>query len=590
MFPKLTFGGEKEETPDHSSGFDPLLQEDSQTSVVLEGDRASRGKNGMFLVWSTERGFPRLSVYRTRDMYPDQKPVPWRKFDLGLGSSSWEAKFIEVTEIDKNSVAVLISEDFAHIRKRFLVWDVKKDRVNYELCVSKPERRVGVGDWDPFCENERASSSVEGSLPARSSDAYQIRVLKDNWQKIDVSRKHSLVGWYSWQSHACVIASLKSGVAFKEIALPADEHLHPFVTPIQAGFDPRGSHFVVFGDSAIFAFTEPFMCPDCQTASEERAEPACSSIHDGHPDMRLNLTQTPETKHDHIVALLSALPGRALCPSMLIQTESMKSNCSFAKHLNNMDQCHIIDAALLPDGHCLTFLISDGDEGYKLLTLDARNCHKRDARKIEEYLNVRNNNAFEPERVFLHQNSTDSELELVLTSRSPQATVLLLSVTSGASVSFKVPVYFVISQTNNRQRLVLLTCDAVCLLDLRDRTVCQRIQYNVRFDALLQMVHPRDQSYGNQSSHFYQVSRVSDAGDCVLLGWNARTRKPILVNPSSTQDTCEKEIRSSEDQASPFCSLSWNGACTIFIDCDELSNGRITVGVFNHDGDLFLAS
>lgn len=139
-----------------------------QMAVPMNADRALWGLKGEFLLtWNSNTDAPKLSVYRTKDLkYRTNIDCPLAHRHLDMGLANFTALMLDRRE-QEDEIQMLICEIGNSGRRRFLIWDVKQDSVDWEVSmIMQPKRSVDMTEKD--YRGKPTETAAECHLPVTS--------------------------------------------------------------------------------------------------------------------------------------------------------------------------------------------------------------------------------------------------------------------------------------------------------------------------------------------------------------------------------------------------------------------------------------
>lgn len=551
-------------------GFD-FDQQTKTKEVSIEGDRAAWGRKGEYLlVWNSFSESPNLSVYKTMNLKPfgSDPLIACKPLELGFATTT-----AFMLESDTHEHAKVLICDISKAWKlRSLIWDIIDDVVVKEVGFDMP--LLSLSPEMDLPEASRTESILQDPAIALF-DKYMKHVKEVVFPQFCLSRDEACLGIYAQKrlSCSCAIASMKTGAIQWTCSLPDMQSIDQLLTGSQASFDPCGKHFVVHCPRIIVS------CPLSSLTVDRSAD-------------RDKVQEAGQVRLDN-----STLPGRAVSESALAELSSEAAVCAVVQYAISEIS---VDVQPIEDRMVAArFLDASVTTGKYKSVLLARDCNKEIVMVNEVFspdfgqfpLNLED---FYPRRVFIYQRASEETIVVLSTDPSPKAVFCDMTPQESKVVPSELsPIVQLdmtnchrVSQTQDSSQLVLLGDKSVVIFDFEEQQTVDSIPYEIDFGSILRLVQESTKwnrwqfPYGSKDTE----RRMSDDGQAVLLAWDTKNQRSIVVTPLTQQIECENNIKLAEGCLSDFCALSRNANYTTFIDVEDLAIGRVTVGVFNERG------
>ena len=475
-------------------------------------------------------------------------------------------------------------------KRRLLLWDVTENEVLREVAVEMPlSGTIDIDQWR--FQGITASRLFECGCCATSPETYLCRTMEDLYPKFGISPDGFWAGVYSCQRQSFALVSMRSETTAWNFALPSEWEMHPLQMWNQMRFDPAGKHFLVFGDSVILACAPSFLPvnslkSETWTWTRSKASRAWHNKDNLMTMLQYN-DQTRKTASDVFQCLSSEALADILSVSMPIEIQGIEPLEAILR--NYPGDRRVVDAVLSADGRYLAFI----------LNVDGRNnvVHSCDLAKSIDQPNEgptapysMPDKGFDPSRVILYENTLSPMDAMILFSVGYKPIVVFCNIETLATTKMDLttldpPIQkcMRVSQAADRRTLLILDTHSVSVFDLPQRKVLRTIEYAADVGKLIRLVGksrkwPRAKySYRDKNAE----RRISDGGETVLLAWDAKNDRSVIVTPEMDQSTCEAAIAASDNTLSDFCVLARNGQHVTFIDCEGLSNNEVKIGIFS---------
>ena len=546
----------------------------------MKGTCAVWGLQGQYLLlWRTDSEEPTLSVYKTEDLsrhhHRSRQAKPrWEK-KFPAGESRYEARMLEPLSETGESIEVLIAEMDVKGNRRMLIWDVVNDSENNELLISA-KRQSTPNEAASKTHNRPVDEIAEVSQLDLDIESckHRHRIMEAAHPKFCISKNKQWLGTFSQKFQSCSIAAVRSGATVWSSNSPKCLQSASHEMPTEAMFDPNGDHFMIMGNRGIVVCTPEFL-------SDRPCAEECDQT---------------------FLKAYACLPSQSLASAL----EDREHDNEFPEWItkvtriinNNSD---ISDATQSADGKRLAFIVPDRETPSQPIRSSRIVCLEEGA--AGDYLDLAFKDAgteaasesFIPNRLFLYDNGNGPDQGLVAFSLIDKPTAVFIDIRTRKMRENNlenIDRCLRISQTADRNKVTILDIRKVIILDLRSETTSE-IEYKVDFTNLLGLVTATTKwEFARRLNRGLEGTqkRVSDDGLCVLLSWDQGMQESIVVHPSSRQKEVEDLLKQPYKMLSDYCTLSSDGRATCFIDMHEIPNSRITIGIFNESGNLFLIS
>lgn len=547
--------GPLEELHNHFVRVVPSLCFEAESDFVyLKGDSATWGLKGEYLLaWNSCTETSTLSVYRTDNI---SSRLPVAEICLGCGFVDRSVLMLDKSGSEKK-LKVLICEISQSEQWRAFIWDVTNKTVTSEVSLmmpySIPTRRA---------RNNKLWEEPGGRSEARLFED-RVRLLEAAVRPLFcVSSDASWIGVYSCKQRSCTIVSMRTGVAEWQFIVQKKKLQNHAAQHGTATFDPSGRNMVVRCPTTIVA---------CPVSRQSAPFPVALSI-------STSQREGMKSAESAMTAFFGDLPSEALVDKIATRTLSgFEINKNIAQRILG----EIIDASVTVDGG-MTAALASGRRGFSVVV----NQDNPDENIHLELMHKR----FFPRWLFVRHSLDSRDNETVVAiSPGPVPIAAFCDVwrQSSKSVQLGMTKCHRVSQSDDQRHLILLDDAAVAIFDLVSQKTVKQIKYKLEFGKILKLVQQNSTKWHRCKLDHGSIDterRISDDGKAVLLAWDTKNRRSIVVSPSTHQNQCEDLISQAETCLSDFCLLSQNGSWTAFIDVEELAMGNITVGVFNEQG------
>ena len=549
-----------------------------QTTVPVPGDRALWGKLGEYLlVWSTKNAELKLSIYKTKHLrhthfrYPD--PVYERTLRQRQDLSAWKARMMDNRD-DDSRLDVLLCETGEDWRI-FSVWDVAKNVIAKEVkVILSPGKPVTTGMTEPL--TKRWTLRKRSRRPPTPENDFIVSVLLDVFPEFCGSIDREWFAAVSWNHQTAGLASARMGVTAWISTFTEGLLKRPIAMPSEVRFDPVGRHLMLFGEEVIQTFAPPLL--------EEHFE---TSRFMEELDQRLtHLDDTDDIKK--LMEAYRCLPSKALARAWEIGASSRKKRLAWFRSKKEAYKGEeIVDAALSPNEQLLALIMRDFRGTFSVRVHGTGNCELKGDINGEQlqFPPSARGDVLCPERVFLFKDEDDCDaMAFFSTGKDPVALFCRVDSQVQDAVRLGMSACLMISKGTGLSDVVLLSDDAVCTVSLKERKIVRWTTYQANIAELFEDVKGSLKWRQTQERASRADCWISVDGEAVLLAWDVRNKRSIVVTPATRQEECRRNIQASAKSLSEFCSLSPTGASTAFLDLDDLSQGRLTIGIFSETG------
>ena len=559
----------------------------------IEGLYASWGLDGEYLIVYTPAedgemnkrtiGFE-ITVYKTTKIRRNGLRSCLGKIRLESELNDIRAQVIRPRAQDEH-LCVLVYAISTSGRRRLLLWDVTDNEVLREVAVEMPlSENIDIDQWR--FRGVPSSEIFECGCYATSPETYFCRIMEDQYPKFDISPDGFWASVYSCKEQSFALVSMRSETTAWNFALPKEWGMHPFQMWNQMRFDPSGKHFLVFGDSAILACAPSFL-PENSLKSEtwtwERPKASRAWQNQDNPLAMLQFNdKTRKTASDVFYGLSSEALADILSANTAIEMQGIEPLESILRRYPGSR--HVVDAMLSADGRYLAFILNVKGRGNVV--------HSCDLAKVFDQSNEgpappysMPDKEFAPARVLLYENAVRPMDAMVLMPRGYKPVVVFCNIETLATTKMELPLQkcMRISQAADRRTLLILDTHSVCVFDLPQREVLRTIEYAADVSKLIRLAG-KSRKWRRAKNTYRDKNaerRISDDGEAVLLAWDAKNDKGVIVTPEMDQSTCEAAIEASENTLSDFCVLARNGKHVTYIDCEGFSNSDVKIGIYS---------
>ena len=556
-----------------------------QSDVKIPGDRAFWGLDGEYLLgWDLNNSMPRLSVYETESLSSNQNKgvIPLCQKTLRPGLTYWKALMLRASSPNSHH-EVLIYEMSAE-RRVFTLWDIEQDTVTREVkMVLSPG---GTADKMHFALNKSASLRPRTRRPPTAEDLFIFSALDDVFPDFCASADGNWIGAVSWIDQTVGMSSVRWGVTSWSTIFANDLLAPPLMMANEVQFDAAEHHLLVFGEELIQAFAPSFLNEKFAVGRHIK-------------EFHQNLTSlNTEPCRQSLLDAYQCLPSKALCKAWEIGASTHRVRLAWFRSRREVYKGQmVIDSALSSDNTLLALIVR-GLRGTSCVSMRDACCS--DVEDDDVCANLRfpmhiagRAEKFTPERIFLFQGQGGEQfVALFASGQDPIAVFYGVDDESIVVVNLGMTTCLKICKRKESNDVLLLDEDAVCILSLQKQRIIDRRPFKSNIRSLLQTVNAsskwRRPEYKTQKEpHSEQC--ISAEGDAILLAWDTENKRSIVITPAMRQVECEALIKEAEGSLSECCMLSASGDYTLFLDVDELSRGRITVGMFYERGNSTLA-
>ena len=551
-------------------------QSPTRTERQVPGDRASWGRMGEYLlVWSAQKGVPKLEVYETKHFMPHRfrEPYPMAERKLTHGLTNWMAQMFD--EPEDNTIKVMICES-GEDKNIFSVWDIEQDALTKEVKMILSPGKSIAENLPPMVKKKTLRS--RSRRPPSPENDFIERVLWSEFPDVCGAADKNWFGAVSWLYQTVNLSSASSGVT-AWVSDFADELLQrPMSMPSEVMFDPDGSHLLLFGEPVIQAFAPPFLDEHFKV---------------GHHIEELDQKLTSMDDEERRVRLLDTyrrLPSEALARAWEVGTSAKRRSLAWFRRRREVYRGEsVIDAGLSPDNQLLALILRDFRGS---LYASVRSAGLVASQRLDDRQELQfpipiegRGHGFSPERVFFFKNTDEEDcMAFVSTGEDPVAVFCSSSGEVEAVMRLGMTTCLKICKKEKASNVLLLDNDGVCFLSLPEKKIIDRVPYRTDIAGLMDDVQGALKWYAGQGLGRKEPPHdcgISADGNLVLLAWDVKNKRSIVVTPTMRQEECRRNIRASAKSLSEFCSLSPTGAFTAFLDVDDLRQGRLTIGVFS---------
>ena len=555
--------------------------EDEQNLRMLRGESAFWDTSGeMAFVWDVDDvGRPRLSAYDTKSLGKSSKTDPKLQLTLRGGLESWRAQELKGRANGDRARDILIIQQSSKTRS-FLVWNVETDTVTEEVTVPLNPLRPKLEERMSYPQTS-ARSNADLNQRALSKSASDLRAVQDAQPMFCTTEDGIWIGIVDGESGSGSLCCIRTGTAVWDFHASELKITGRRPTFEQVAFD-AANRLLIFAGNKILVFSPPFL-------STFRSPQ--NSAGDGirHLDIGMSSSERLE-----LPAGYSCLPSKALMSACEKNASAEKDFFGFPLRMEENEQ--LVDATLSVDRDLLALLVEKPDGSSFTRTCITRgNASLNTARFPDlEFPQVieSSGDVFSPQRIFIFRdNQGNEQLVLLSVGRNPMSMWSDLDDGPGELKELQMDLCLHISRSNDLQTLALLGENEVRILDLQTRKTINTVPYSTNFSQTIEIMEESMRWQDAETRGLQSVTdrRIADDGTAVLLAWDTRNAKSIVVTHDMKQDECGRLIDNADQMLSQYCQLSPNGECTLFVDIENFSKGTAAIGFFNQQSKINLS-
>jgi len=350
------------------------------------------------------------------------------------------------------------------------------------------------------------------------------------------------------------------------------------MSPSSITFDPQNRYLLLSSNKTYFALAPFFLNLD---------SPMEKSTQLAFPEGLWKTSYCQE--YEALFRALTLLPSRAMSQAVPLRLTRRRSWFALTSS-DKPERVHSVrDCVYLEHSQSFVCIVeSEKKEVGIFLFSRLVNLYKRQRLHLPYYGND------SPRRIFVYDR--DGEDSIVICCGEHNVTAILGQVVrdetgnwgSRFSTEQQIGSCRIVSQSANKRELIIVSDISVKILDLCALSMTE-IQYRVSLHTAFKLVGELSRWKNHDMSGWWQNStrRVSDDGRTVLLGWDIKRKRSLVLKPDMQQVSLNYDIQSTERCISEFCSLSSDGNVTIYVDIDQLSRGSITLSTFDETSKPF---
>jgi len=540
----------------------------------FQADRALWGRNGeYFMVWKSFSGNPELLVYRTEDLlkegFEPSAHCIWNK-TFAKGHSRLDAQMLDRSQTEGGRVKIMVYGNPTSSTGKVAIWDIEADELvneigfNFEREILAEDRSIGGTDRTITPVTPTTTKDIESTMA-------------DDWNPtLCVSRNERWIAKLDWNLRCCVVCSLKSGAPIWKFKLPDFWAGDGGTSPPSITFDPQDRYLLLSSDKGHLAFAPLFLNLDSQIEKSRK-----ENFPEGW--------WTTSHLHDHEALFkdLESLPSRAMSQAIPLRLTRKRNWFASETPDGSGEVKSIRDCVYLK--HSKSFVCiaeSVNDEVGIFLFKPFSKLYKRHRLRLAEDVEG------SPRRIFA-KDQGDGNDSIVICAGDSKVIALRGHICEGGADNEAFGLYVErqenigschsVSQSADKTKLLFVCDSSVRVVDLSDLSMSE-VEYKASLSTAFGIVYESMIWKSQSRSRWWQnrTRRVSDDGRTILLGWDVKKGRSLVVGPETEEGSVEDIVKPAEERISDFCSLSSDGSVAVCIDVDQLLGGQISVSMFDH--------